>query len=286
MKYSALIGEPTDYSVSHILFPELSKAAKLPEFYQHIRVNVAPDELEQSLAAFNTLHFVGLNVTLPYKLEIMQYLDSLDPVVHELGAVNAIKLGETTTGYNTDWVGITKSVKQFGNETQYETATIFGTGGAARAAIYACKQLGIRRIYVLHRSEVSESTDKMQEQSESLGVLLYPYSKASEHLQVSQLIINATSAGMIGKDATPLDLATIEEVDFAGKVFLDAVFKPLKTPLLTHFESKGATVIDGLWMMIYQAVGALEVWFDRDIEVSTTKLQRIHNLLEKELQHV
>jgi len=285
MKYSALIGNPTDHSVSYVLYRELAKAAGIHGFYQHIRVNIEPDELEQSLHAFNTLHFAGLNVTLPYKLDIMSYLDKLDPVVNELGAVNTIRLGDATIGYNTDWLGITGSIKQFGDKSQYSSAVIFGTGGAARAAIYACKQLGVKKIQVVYRLEASENTRKLQELS-SNNISLHSYSEVKSLIENSQLVINATSAGMVGKDSTPFSLAMLDDVALEGKVFLDAVFNPLKTPLLTYFESKGATVIDGLWMMIYQGVGALGIWFDQKISADISDLTRIHDLLEKELHHV
>ncbi len=286
MNYSALIGNPTDHSVSYLLYEELAKAAGLSGFYQHIRVNIVPDELKQSLKAFNTLHFVGLNVTLPYKLDVINHLDKLDPVVNDLGAANTIKLGKTTIGYNTDWIGIAESVKQFGGYDHYPSAVIFGTGGAARAAIYACKQLGAQDIHVIYREEVSENTRMLQERSKELGVSLHSYTEARAPIQGSRLIINATSAGMVGKEASPFDVALIEGVSLKGRVFLDAVFSPLRTSLLEYFESNGATTIDGLWMMVYQGVGALGVWFDHHIEVGIKDLQKIHDLMEKELKHV
>lgn len=286
MNYSALIGNPTDHSVSYVLFQELAKVAGIPGFYQHIRVNIAPDELDQSLHAFNALHFVGLNVTLPYKLDVISCLDKLDPVIDELGAVNTIRLGDTTIGYNTDWIGITESVKQFGGRSDYSSAVIFGTGGAARAAIYACKQLGIKNVHVVYRLEASKNTHTLQERSSELGITLHPYSDARSLIEDSQLVINATSAGMVGKDALPFDLANIDGVSLKGKVFLDAVFNPCRTPLLEYFGANGAATIDGLWMMIYQGVGALGIWFDREIQVGADDLKKIHDLMERELQHV
>ncbi|HKR81439.1 MAG TPA: shikimate dehydrogenase [Candidatus Saccharimonadales bacterium] len=286
MNYSALIGNPTDHSVSYVLYKELAKTADLPSFYQHIRVNVEPDELKQSLKAFNTLRFVGLNVTLPYKLDVISYLDKLDTVVEDLGAVNTIKLGKANIGYNTDWMGIVESIKQFGDRQTYPSAVIFGTGGAARAAVYACKQLGVHDIHIVHRAATSANTQKLQESSSKLGVTLHPYSEVRKLVEQSQLIINATSAGMVGKEALPFDTALLEGAPLEGKVFLDAVFNPLRTPLLEYFEANGAITIDGLWMMIYQGVGALGIWFDRNLQINIHDLQKIHDLMQKELQHV
>ena len=285
MKYSALIGKPTEHSVSHIMFGEIAKAAGLHDPYQHIRVDVNRSELAASLDAFNTLHFIGLNVTLPYKLDVIDCLEEVDPIASELGAVNTVKLGQTTTGYNTDWAGITESVRQFGTAKVYETATIFGTGGTARAAIYACKQLGAKDIHILYRHEASEATRNLQEQTSCLGITLHAYSEVSDAILSSQLVINATSAGMVGKDPLPFGLDSIKNTPVQDKVFVDAVFNPLETPLIRYFKLKGAATIDGLWMMLYQGVAALSIWLGHKVEVSTSDLVRMHGQLAKELKN-
>jgi shikimate dehydrogenase len=286
MKYSALIGSPTEHSVSHIMYSELAKAANLDFFYEHIRIDIDQHRLGPALEAFNELNFIGLNVTLPYKLDIIDHIDELDPVIEELGAVNTIKLGKTTIGYNTDWIGIAESVKRFGGSRQYETAAIFGTGGAARAAIYACKQLGIKSINVFYRVEASEGTHKLEQQSDQLGIVLHEYTEVANVITDSQLIINATSAGMVGKELLPFNLELIKDIPLKDKVFLDAVFNPLQTSLLTHFGTEGAVVIDGLWMMMYQGIAALSIWLDHEIKVPVNDLTGIHNLLAKELKNV
>jgi shikimate dehydrogenase len=225
-----------------------------------------------------------LNVTLPYKLDIMNYLDDIDPAARELGAINTIKLGSVVKGYNTDWVGMTESVKRFGVASSYDTVTIFGTGGAARAAIFAAKRLGAKTINVMYRAASSETTETLRKQIDELGVALFPYSEVRDLLKNSHLVINATSAGMAGKDVSPFDLNMLENVQGDGKVFFDAVFNPLRTPLLAAFEAAGAVVIDGLWMMIYQAIDALSIWLGRDIQIAAGELTKIHNKLAKELQ--
>lgn len=285
MKYSALIGNPTNHSVSYLLYKELAVAANVPDFYEHIRINIERDELEKSILAFKTLHFIGLNVTLPHKLAVTKYLDKVDPVVDLIGAVNTIKLADTATGYNTDWIGVFKSIERFSNQATLVNATILGSGGAARAAIYACRQLGIKQINVLYRDMTSPKTVDLNKNAQKLGVTLQPYTRLCESFNASQLIVNATSAGMVGNDPLPFDLNKIKDDSFEGKVFMDAVFNPLKTPLLRHFKMHGAITIDGLWMMIYQGVGALSIWLDREISVSDVDLERIHSLLKKELQN-
>jgi len=284
MKYTALIGNPTGHSVSHVMYEELAKAALLEQPYRHIKIDVTDEDLTKTINALRELHFTGLNVTLPHKLSVIPLLDHVDKVVKELGAVNTIKFGDSTTGHNTDWVGIYKPVAAVGHEIK--TVTIFGTGGAARAAIYAAKRLGARKIYVHYRNEEDNvKTDDLKKRAGALGIELHTYDKVRKNVEVSDLIINATSAGMVGKDRLPFDLAHLADLTVSEKIYLDVVFNPLDTPLLRYFNEQGAHTIDGLWMMIYQGVVALSIWLDREIEIADHDLERIHNLLEGSLSH-
>ncbi len=285
MKYTALIGNPTGHSVSHVMYEEMAKAALFDQPYKHIKIDVTNEDLAKAIKALQDLHFAGLNITLPHKLAVIPLLDHIDEVVEELGAVNTIKFGDSTTGHNTDWVGIYTPVAAVGREIK--TVTIFGTGGAARAAIYAAKRLGAHRIFVHYRNEADNvKTEDLKNRIDALGIELHKYDKVRENIDVSDLVINATSAGMVGKDRVPFDLAQIAGLAVTEKIYFDAVFNPLDTPLLRYFHEQGAHTIDGLWMMIYQGVAALEIWLDRKIEIEDSLLEDIHSLLTKELAYV
>ncbi len=285
MYYSALIGYPTQHSISHDMYEELVKAAGLEEPYKHIKVDVEEKYLPKTLDAFKTLHFAGLNVTLPHKLAVIPLLDEVDEVVQELGAVNTIKFGNSTTGHNTDWLGIYKPIRKTGRAV--DTVTIFGSGGAARAAIYAAKRLGATGIHVLYRDESdNKKTLNLKERASELGISLHEYEQVSETVDKSDLVINATSAGMVGKDKLPFDTKKLDDLDVSNKIYFDVVFNPIDTPLLNYFKDRGALTVDGLWMMIHQGVAALETWLDKEIEIDEQDLERIHKKLLKELQNV
>jgi shikimate dehydrogenase len=267
------------------MYEELVKAAEISQPYKHIKVDVEEQKLPMVLSAFKMLRFSGLNVTLPHKLAVIPILDEVDEVVQELGAVNTIKFGNVTSGHNTDWLGIYEPLKSIGREIS--TVTIFGSGGAARAAIYAARRLGAGSIYVHYRNESDNSkTENLKNRAQELRITLHDYSEVIGTVRKSDLIINATSAGMVGRDKLPFDLAKIKHVDVSNKLYLDVVFNPIDTPLLKYFNDRGAKTIDGLWMMIYQGIAALEIWLDRNIVVSNKELQRIHALLIKELHSV
>ena len=287
MYFSALIGNPTDHSVSDILFEELVNAAGIAETYKHLKINVKPASLGESISALKLLGFCGANVTLPYKLDVLKYLDSIDPIIDEVGAVNTIAFGDKIIGgYNTDWIGFTEPIRKRLGDKRVESAVIFGTGGAARAAIYAAKQLKADNISVLFRDEDNENLIDLRDKSNKLEIDLVNYNQITGVVDVADLIINATSTGMIGHDPTPFDLNLLIGLDLKNKLFFDAVFNPVLTPLMKYFESQGAETIDGLWMMIYQALEALSIWLKTDISLSDEDLISIHKKLEEALSNV
>lgn len=285
MNYSALIGKPTQHSISPIMYEEIARAADIDEEYKHLKINVEADQLRDTIDAFRLLGFIGLNVTQPYKVDVIEYLDEVDDTVHQIGAVNTIRLHGATTGFNTDWVGIYKSVTKAQIPT-IDSVTVLGTGGAARAAIFAARKLDVDKINVLRRSAYeSKNTHDLIQKRQELGITIVDYSVLDTAVEESQLIINATSAGMIGKDLLPFNLGDLTAIDLADKFFLDAVYNPLITPLIEFFKSRGAYTVDGLWMMIYQGLGAMSAWLDRDVSIDDGGINKIHDMLAKRLRN-
>ena len=287
MYYSALIGKPTAHSVSHVMFEELAKIIGVQTSYKHLKIDLEEDQLASALQSFKILGFKGLNVTLPYKLSIMEHLDQLDEIVDELGAVNTVKVGSTLRGFNTDWQGICMPIKVLPISRAIRTVTIFGSGGAARAAIYAARQLGASEIHVIHRNDNDDKKlEDLKRRANKLGITLHDYVNVREYVAVADLVINTSSAGMVDHDATPFDLRKLDGLNMTQKIYLEAVFNPLDTPLLAYFRASNAQTIDGLWMMIYQGVAALSIWIDQPVVVNREQLEALHDLLEKELAYV
>lgn len=295
MKYSALVGNPTEHSVSPLLFEWI--AAQLSQLveYKHLKVDISQSsELESALEAFRTLNFCGLNVTLPYKLDVIPVLDKLDGSISSIGAVNTIVFdskNNLSVGYNTDWYGIFCPLSAIINTDQAKSAIIFGTGGAARATIYALLQLKMKDITVLHRVAESDKTSLLQDQfSDKATIRFDTYERIAQYIDTADIIINATSTGMAGQDAeAPFTFEYLDNHnDFSGKVFFDCVFNPVNTPLLSYFKSHSAETIDGLWMMIYQGLYAFTLWTGNDVRNTFTKdnLRELHRLLQESIEHV
>lgn len=295
MKYSALIGNPTEHSVSPLLFEWIAAQLPQPVEYKHLKVDISQSsELGSALEAFRTLNFCGLNVTLPYKLDVVPILDKLDDSISSIGAVNTIVFdskNNLSTGYNTDWYGIFCPLSEAINDNRGKSAIVLGTGGAARAAIYALLELKVQSITVLYRVAESDKTKLLQSQfSDKATIHFDTYEHIAQHIDTSGIIINATSTGMAGQDAeAPFALDSLNNHgDFSGKVFFDCVFNPVNTPLLSYFKSHNAETIDGLWMMIYQGLYAFTLWTGNDVRNTFTKdnLRELHRLLQEMIEHV
>lgn len=295
MKYSALIGNPTEHSVSPLLFEWIAKQLPQPIEYKHLKVDIPQTSgLKSALKAFHALNFCGLNVTLPYKLDVIPILDKVDDSISSIGAVNTIVFdskNNQSVGYNTDWYGIYRPLSGIINKHQERRAIVFGTGGAARAAIYALLELGIEDVTVLHQAVESHRTKSLQNQfSDKVMIRFDTYEHVVQYIEATDILINATSTGMVGQDAkTPFTLDLLKNHEnFSRKVFFDCVFNPVNTPLVSYFKSNGATTIDGLWMMIYQGLYAFTLWTGNDVRDTFTKdnLNELHALLRGRIEHV
>lgn len=285
MYYTALIGNPVEHSVSHILLEELVHAAGIKTPYKHIKVNVeTKQDLKKILKSFNTLGFKGINVTLPYKLDVINCVEYIDDAANAIGAINTIAF--RTDGYyatNTDWYGVSESISRLSTLRGKNKAVVLGSGGAARAAIYAVQKLGFEQITVMYRGTSTESKDDLINDKLISMQELKTYDSIASTIDGADLIINATSAGMVGMDLLPFNTSMIDSINLSDTVFFDAVFNPIRTPLLGYFADRGAQTVDGLWMMIYQALMAIEFWTIERIDIDITTLKNIHTKIAKEL---
>lgn len=280
-KYSALIGNPVAHSVSDIMFRELIHSAGFDCNYRHDKIKVLTNELKDTLELLSKKKYVGLNVTLPYKGSVMELIDELDLTAANIGAVNTIKINSNRLiGYNTDWIGLHKPIL-INSKKDNPAVCIFGTGGASRAAIYAARKIS-NNVYVLYRHypNISDSTQDLLNKQKALKITLLPYYDVKEIVDKSDIIINTTSTGMKGNVVkSPFNLDLLKDVNMQEKLFIDAVFNPVETILLQFFSNNGAKIVDGLWMMLYQGILALSIWFDKDIDIKHSELIKIHKLL-------
>lgn len=280
MYKSALIGNPVSHSVSPILYGYLAEKNNLA--YEHKKILVREDQLLACIQNLKSQNYLGFSVTIPYKEKIIPYIDLLREPANSYKTVNTVSFQKNKIiGDNTDYYGIVQSTLFItkGNKFNKEKAVVFGTGGAARAAIYALRQLGFKEIVVFYRTPISERTKGLI--SGKFGIKFAKYSNkiVTEEVGGSDMICNMTPTGMLGFDKSLFDLEILNNIDCRGKIFFDAVFNPLETPALLTFLERGALCIDGLWMMIFQGLEAFRIWTEKKTVLSNEELENLHKNL-------
>ncbi|MCL7389865.1 MAG: shikimate dehydrogenase [Thaumarchaeota archaeon] len=250
-----LIGHPVKHSIS----PQLHNSA-----FKHLGLNIVYLSfdielryLRRAVEGLKSLNVVGFNVTIPYKVAIIKLLDVLDSTAKETRAVNTVVLkNNELIGYNTDVEGIKRSLLDSRN-TLDGRALIIGAGGAARAAVVALKNLGIKEIVIANRRIWRAAALVRMFKMNDLEMKSVSLAEVGRYSRTSSIIINATPIGMWPRqDETPLSSNDIP----GNSTVLDLVYNPLKTKLLEEAEKAGAETINGLKPLIEQAVKSFELW--------------------------
>jgi shikimate dehydrogenase len=259
-KLICLIGDPVEHSISPIIHNEVFRVLNLN--YVYLAFRVLPEDLMDAVRGLRALGVVGFNVTIPHKVSVMKYLDELSPDAEVVGSVNTVvNMGGRLVGYNTDYLGVVNTFKNLGIKLEGTSATVLGAGGASRAVIYALILGGVERVFIVNRtlekavSLASEFSIKFPNTS------LIPMSLTQENLreaiQKSHIVINTTSVGMYPRTEESLVPSDLLRSDL---VVMDVVYNPLETKLLRDAKAVGAKVIDGVNMLVYQAVASFKLW--------------------------
>jgi shikimate dehydrogenase len=250
-----VIGHPIAHSRSPLIHGGWIAEHGLAGSYD--RIDVAPSELPAFIARLRSGEFAGGNVTVPHKEAVMPLLDHVGEAARAIGAVNTLWLeGDRLCGDNTDAAGFLGHLDACvaGWDARAATALVIGAGGAARAVCHGLKVRGLARIVVVNRSPA-----RAQELAVAFGAPLA--ARAWENLPAlvgeADLIVNTTSLGMTGQPPLDLDLTAL----CPGAIVDDIVYVPLKTALLDEAERRGGVPVDGLGMLLHQAVPGFARWF-------------------------
>lgn len=249
-----LIGDPVEHSLSPLIMNYLFRKYGINAIYHPARV--IEDELMDILTSFREIGVRGFNVTMPLKTAILRFLDDLDDSAYTIKAVNTVKnIDEALVGYNTDWIGVLRSLETY-RVGDIDTAAVLGAGGAAKASIYALSKIS-GKVYVLNRTyeKAIALKKKLRELDIEIVPLRYNINNLEMALNDAELVINATPIGM-NKWESPIPSRLLREDLYV----MDMVYRPLKTKLLNDALDAGARVIDGLWMLITQAAEAFKIW--------------------------
>lgn len=256
-RYFYLVGYPLGHTISPAMYNSFFKSKGLDAVYR--AVEIEPGGLEGFIKELRVREeFVGLNVTMPYKTEIKGLLDSLSRASATIGAVNCVvRRGGILIGHNTDWKGFIEALNRASGKRSFRKAVIVGAGGASRAALYALRGL-VEEVVIFSRSG-SSARRLSREASAWHEWTLRGYKADRERImresRDADLAVNASPVGLDSWE-TPIP----GEVLGPGMVVFDMVYKPLETRLLKEAREAGATVVDGLWMLAFQAAENIKLW--------------------------
>ena len=258
---TALIGSPVDHSVSPILFKLYADEHSLE--YAHSKFDVKAGDLETVIKSLGVYGFAGVNITLPYKADVIPYLDTISPEAQAIGAVNTIEVTNGKLhGYNTDAFGALRAIEKAAERkvSSSDKAIVFGTGGASRAIVWALIKKGVQVTVVFRDPESHRTLTIKRDFSDKVRFINYD-SLTSDQLSKYTIICNATSVGMYPHgDCAPIELDNFSNIDLTKVIVFDAIFNPVTTQLQKWAQSKGATLAYGIDMMIFQGIVAFEYW--------------------------
>lgn len=242
----------------------------------YIPLPVRPDRVEAALRGLSALGFVGCNVTVPHKQTVLALVDRLDPWARRIGAVNLVVVQEdgTLEGRNTDAYGFLESLRQDCPRWRADAgpAVILGAGGAARAVAAALVGAGVAEIRLLNRTQAHAETLASMFNGTAR---VMDWSRPAAALEGAALLVNTTSLGMAGQPSLTLDVVALPRT----AVVADLVYVPLTTPLLAAARACGNPVVNGLGMLLHQAVPSFEAWFGVRPEVTSELRQLIQATL-------
>jgi shikimate dehydrogenase len=262
VKRAFVIGHPIRHSRSPLIHGTWLKAYGIDGSYEPI--DVEPAALPALFARLRAGEFVGGNVTIPLKEAVFALCDSVDPLAKTIGAVNTLVATDATVhGFNTDFMGFLGNLDQNapGWSDGLQEAIVLGAGGAARAVLVALRHRGIGTIHVLNRT-----SEKARALAAELGSPFHAGSLAdfSSLAPTAGLLVNTTSIGMHGTRFERLDLDRLPK----SAIVTDIVYAPLETALLADSRALGLRAVDGLGMLLHQAVPGFEAWFGVRPEVT------------------
>ena len=276
-KLLGVIGHPVEHSLS----PAMHNAAisHLGVDFVYLPFPVKPGDLKAALAGFAAIGVRGFSITIPHKQAILPLLSSVSPIARSIGAVNTVYLTDQGwCGTNTDVEGFLAPLQtpptppylggsRGGLDWSQKVAVILGNGGAARAVVAGCAQLGCAEIHVVGRSEQNLGEFQQSWVNSPMPVQnlqVHTWDNLSMLISQADLLVNTTPVGMYPQgEKSPIDSGAIDRIS-AGAIVYDLIYNPNPTQFLKDAQLRGARAIDGLPMLVQQGAAALKIWLDRE----------------------
>jgi shikimate dehydrogenase len=273
-----VIGDPIEHTLSPIMHNAAFKALKLDFAFLAFKVKVA--DVEKAVSGMRALGIHGLNVTMPHKSAVINYLDEVDQAAKAIGSVNTIlnKDGRLF-GFNTDGVGALQALRENGVEPRGKKVLLLGAGGAARAIAYTLAREADELVILNRTAKQAAELANLLKQTFDRKVVADALSPNAikDTLQDSDVLINATSVGMKpNANQTPVAFEWLRP-DLA---VMDIVYNPVETKLAKDAKAAGAKVVSGFEMLIYQGAASFEIWTGHSAPVEVMRHAAFNHLLK------
>jgi len=261
-----VVGQPIGHSLSPLMHNVALRYYGIPAEY--FAVEIGQSHLNDFISWINRDEFLGCNITIPYKQQLLPAVDQLSNEAETLGAINTVSKnssGSSVKGHNTDIFGFQVPLMKYEESIDYGRAIIFGTGGASLAVQYSLSQLGFEEIILVSRNPATAqplSTDSFTRMAD--------YSQWQDYAEDASLLVNTTPLGM-GKLKNESVLSSSDSVDLEGKICYDLIYNPRETLFLKQSGALGASVIDGLDMLIHQGSKSFEIWTGKPFPIDLVK---------------
>ena len=266
MKYYGLLGDKLSHSFSPTIHKSILKELGIKGQYKLFECK--REDLEKKLYELKDLGFSGLNVTMPHKVEIIKYLDEISMEAKKINAINTISFKDgKIIGYNTDYYGFGMMLHREDVSIKNKRCIILGTGGASKSVVQYLTDYGIAEILM-----VSRDVFKAKKRYGELQVINYTDIQSIERFDI---IINTTPCGMFPHmDQSPVNIDLLSNFHTA----IDLIYNPQETLFLRYAREKGLKYINGLYMLVGQAIKAQEIWNDKKIDQESCN--RIYDMLQ------
>ena len=258
-----IIGENIKNSLSPFIHNQI--ISKYDLNFCYLPFQVKERNLYEAIQGIKALNLRGVNVTFPYKINVIQFLDKVEKTAQRIGAVNTIINDDgVLTGYNTDVIGFKRSLQEEQKEIiKGNKATILGAGGAARAVVYALLEGGIEEINIFNRTieKAKEIKHRLSSFFIQSQINVFPLEKEflKDKISKAHLLVNTTSIDMSSLQAE--DNSLLDEALFHSKLLVnDLIYQPAKTLFLKQAEMAGAKTMNGLPMLVYQGIESFSLW--------------------------
>jgi len=280
-KILGVIGHPIEHSLSPVMHNVALHQLGLD--YIYLPWAIAPENLETAIAGFAAMGIIGFNVTIPHKQAILPLLSKITPIAQAVGAVNTVsRQADRWIGTNTDVEGFIAPLQTtYQQDWSQKEAVILGSGGAARAIVAGCIQLGLGKIHLVGRNwtklqEFSSSWDNSHQASQ---LQIYLWGNLPKLIPQANLLVNTTPVGMYPHEQdcplTPEEVASIS----SGAIAYDLIYIPKSTKFLQLAAKQGAVTLNGLEMLVQQGAAALKIWLQLEKIPVNEMRQSLENYL-------